>query len=248
MAETSNKNRQFVNGALGAVLAILLILTVLSAALLAMRLFTYIKNDDRELSLKSNMDTEFNLFSVQYKNNAGEVVVYGADEQKVVAPGTAVEYTIRLRNTDSVALDYELIPEVTYTSEHALPILMRMLDSNGNYLIGSATTWVTAEEIAAIQETRTLRSGESTEYVFQWKWLFEADNDEYDTFLGNLSTDTEVGISVKFDVYSVANTDIEINGGLVQSGLGDILFAGLSILLLIIAIILTIVVLVKKRR
>jgi hypothetical protein len=92
-----------------------------------------------------------------------------------------------------------------------------------------------------------LVKGQSTEYVFQWRWKYESGDDEYDTFLGNLSTKENVGVAVKFDVYSVANTEIGTNGGFVESGLSDIVAAAVAFVLLSAAITLTIVVLVKRR-
>ena len=44
-----------------------------------------------------------------------------------------------------------------------------------------------------------------------------------------------------------ANTDIETNGGFVDSGLGNIVFLGLFVFLLILAIVLLIVYVTKKK-
>jgi hypothetical protein len=159
---------------LGAVLAILSILTVLSGVLLSIRLVQYIKIDDKELRLTTNMDAEFELFSVEYANDAGEITVSGTEGQAVVAPGTSVECTIRLRNADKIALDYVLSPEVTRTSDYHIPIMIRMLDINLNYLIGDEKTWVPIEELTGLSVEQTLVRGESTEYYFQWKWEFES--------------------------------------------------------------------------
>ena len=227
------------------VLIILIFLTVVSAILLAIRLVNYIKIDDREVLLQSGLDTELDIFSVEYKNATGEITVKGMDGQKVVAPGTSVDYTIHLRNKDKVALDYELIPSVSYTSEHVVPVLVRMLDDDGNYIIGDAKTWVAIHDIGEVSDAATLVKGESTEYVFQWKWEFESGDDSYDTSLGNLPTDANVGVSVKMELYATANTAIGINGGVWRSGLGEILFAALVFILLLIAIIL---ILLKKKR
>jgi len=226
-------------------LIIMIFLMVVSAILLAIRLVNYIKIDDGEVLLQSGLDTELDIFSVEYKNATGEITVEGMDGQKVVAPGTSVDYTIHLRNKDKVALDYELIPSAAYTSEHTVPVLVRMLDDDGNYIIGDAKTWVAIHDIGEVSDAATLVKGESTEYVFQWKWEFETGDDAYDTSLGNLPTDANVGVSVKMELHATANTDIGTNGGVWRSGLGEILFAGLVFILLLIAIIL---ILLKKKR
>jgi hypothetical protein len=142
-----NNNRRFITGSLSAVITILSILTVLSATLLSVRLIDYIQVDEREVRLKSNIDTQFDLFSVEYENVSGEITVSGMDEQKVVAPGTSVEYTIRLRNADSTAIDFDLVPEISYTSDYVVPIYVRMLDSNDNYIVGDAKTWIAIQDV-----------------------------------------------------------------------------------------------------
>lgn len=248
MEAIDNKNNRFTKGIVSTVLVILVLLTIISAILLTVRLVNYIKIDDKEVLLQSNLSTQLELFSVQYENASGEITVSGMDGQKVVAPGTSVDYTIRLRNKDRVAVNYELVPDVTYTSEYVVPILVRMLDNDGKYIIGDAKTWATVEEIAMISEQKTLVKGESTEYVFQWKWDFEAGNDEYDTLIGSIGNEENIGISVKFDLHAEANTDIGANGGVMDSGLGYVIIAGISFVLLIVAITLMIIYIVKKRK
>ena len=142
--------------------------------MLTIRLVDYIKVDEREVLLESGLDKEFELFSVQYENASGEITVSGSDGQTVVAPGTSVEYTIRLKNTDKTAINYDMIPDVHFTSEHDIPILVRMIAPDGSYIAGDAKTWIKVEELNSLQEHRTLKRGESVEYIFQWKWEFES--------------------------------------------------------------------------
>lgn len=240
-----DRKRRLRNGIFATALVILIIATILSAVLLAIRLIDYIKVDDREVLLKSNLDTELDIFSIKYENASGEITVSGMDDQKVVAPGTSVEYTIRLRNKDEMALDYELLPEVSYTSEHTIPILIRMLDTDGNYIVGDAKTWVTVEEFKAIAERRTLLSNETIEYYFQWRWAFESGDDAYDTFLGNIANTENVGISVKFNLFAVANTSIGANGGH-NAPLMRIIRMLIVVILLVIATVLFIIYIIKK--
>ncbi|MBR7122424.1 MAG: hypothetical protein IKC95_03110 [Oscillospiraceae bacterium] len=248
MPNTTLKHNRFVRRTLGTVIAILLILIVLSGTLLSMRLIDYIKVDDKEVRLTTNMDDKLELFSVQYENASGEITVSGMQGQKVVAPGTSEEYTIRLRNTDKIALDCELIPKITYTSEYRLPILIRMLDTQHNYIIGDEKTWMAIEDITELSASKTLVKGESAEYYFQWKWDFETGNDAYDTELGEAAKKENVGLKVALTVHAEANTQIGTNGGIMKSGLGDIIAAGIAFILLCIAIALTVIVFVKKRK
>lgn len=242
------KFNKFSKGIVWALLGVVSFLTVASAALLTARLIDYTSKDDKEVLLQSNFDEQLDLFSIQYENEKGDIVVSGSEGQKVIAPGTSVDYTIRLRNKDKSAIDYELIPEVSYESEYAVPIVVRMLDNDGNYIIGDAKTWATVEEVEGIVENKTLLKGESTEYVFQWKWDYESGDDEYDTFLGSIANEENVGVSVKLDLRAEANTSVGANGGVMKSGLGDIIAAGGAFVLLSGAVTVMIIYLVKRRK
>lgn len=243
-----NKIKNYVTTLLGVITIILIILTLLSSTLLLIRLINYIKIDDKEIMLTTNMDDSFDLFSVQYENEKGEITVKGAEGQKVIAPGTSVEYTIRLRNADKIALDYELIPEISFTSKYAIPIKIRLLDTDHNYFIGDQKTWVSIDEIGDISVLDTLVKGESKEYYFQWKWDFESGNDEYDTILGENAGKENIGIEVNMNIFATANTDIGTNGGIMKTGLGNIIVNIIILILLIVAVILTILYDRRKHR
>jgi hypothetical protein len=122
-----------------------------------------------------------------------------------------------------------------------------MIAPDGSYIAGDAKTWINVEELNSLQEHRTLKKGESVEYTFQWKWEFESGNDEYDTTLGSASVTTDIGLSVEFSVLAEANTDVETNGGFIDSGLGNIVFLGLLVFLLILAIVFLILYAIKKK-
>lgn len=230
------------------ILIILIILTLISAISLTTRLIDYIMLDEREVMLQSSFDAKLELFSVEYQGVTGEVVVAGTDGVSVVAPGTAVEYTLYLRNSDKVALDYELSPQITNASERHIPIFVRMRNSEGEYVMGDEQKWLSSEEASQIVITDTLKKESSEEYIFEWKWEYEAGNDSYDTLLGNLADEKTARISMRFDLYSVANTDIEINGGIMESGVGGIVISGGSLLLFVILCVTLIATYLIKRK
>ena len=220
------------------VLVILAILTIISSVLLAIRLIHYIKAEEREVALQSDLAKEFDVFSVQYDNASGEITVEGLDDQKVVAPGVMVEYSIRLKNTDKIAIDYDMIPDVHFTSTYQIPILVRMIAPNGEYVVGDAKTWVKVEELNQLEERGTLKRGESVEYVFQWKWAYESGNDEYDTYLGTSAITADIGLTVSFTVQAEANTGVVANS--VNKDLWNIILLALLILMLLIAFVLVV--------
>lgn len=228
--------------------AILIILLIISIVVLSIRLHDYTKTDDRAISLRSSMDESLNVFAMEYKNDSGEITVKGHDGTKVIAPGTDVEYTLRLRNTDKVALDYSFVPELDYTSEHKLPIVIRLLAPNDEYIIGNETTWVPIHEVETIEYSGLLMENETAEYVFQWKWPFESENDEYDTFLGTATLDGNVGVDFSFGLHAEANTTVKANGGFFHSPSGKVTVLFIIFLLLAAAIALLLIHIIKRMK
>lgn len=221
-------------------------LLLASLVILAVRIANFSAADNREVSLSSKIhDDQVDLFDVQYTNANGQITVAGMDGEKVLAHGTKVEYTIRIRNTDSVAIDYCLGTDLVQDSKYALPIVVRMLDPEDNYILGNEKTWVSLDELEQINYRHTLMSGEAAEYVFQWKWPYESGDDEYDTFLGNLTQD--VSLQISLSVSATANTGIYANGGWIKSGaIYNIALILLAILLLASMILLLLTVLRRK--
>ena len=231
---------------------ILIILLILSFVLLGFRLADFAKRDDREVMLKSNMDTELDIFSATYKNERGEIVIQGADGDKVIAPGSKVDYTVRLRNKDTVAIDYTLITTIKTVNAPAgeqleIPLEFRILDPEDNYIAGDAKTWVDRTVLDGLSHNGTIMRGKSAEYVFQWRWPFEGSNDELDTMLGNMA-DSDLGLEISFTLRSEANTSLAANGGFWGSGLGRAVLIILFVLLLLLAIILLIIAYFRRKR
>ena len=231
---------------------ILVILLILSFVVLGFRLADFAKRDDREVMLKSNMDADLDIFSATYKNAQGEVVIQGADGDKVIAPGSKVDYTVRLRNKDTVAIDYTLIAVIktinnSENQEIEIPLEFRILDPEDNYIAGDAKTWVDRKALDGLSHTGTIMSGESAEYVFQWRWPFEGSDDELDTMLGNMA-DSDLGLEISFTLRSEANTSLAANGGFWGSGAGKAVLIILFALLLLLAIILLVIAYFKRKR
>ena len=227
---------------------IMVILLILSIIVLSLRLYDYVKIDDRAVSLRTSMDESLNVFAMEYKNKSGEITVHGNDGAKVIAPGTSVEYTLRLRNTDKIALDYVFIPNVKFTSEYELPIVVRLLDPNDNYVIGNETTWIPIGEINDMECKGTLFKNETAEYEFQWKWPYESGDDAYDSFLGSAEIGESIGVQLSFALHSETNTDVKENGGFFASHPGKIVILIIIFLLVAAAITLLIIFVVLRKR
>ena len=119
-----------------------------------------------------------------------------------------------------------------------------MINPNGYFIIGNKDTWVNVTEVAEKSETRTFKSGDFDEYIFQWRWKFESGDDALDTELGNMK-DSPI-LEVKFEITSSVNTTISENGGIMASGVGRIILNSIVIIILIGAIVVLFVYTRKK--
>lgn len=229
-------------------IAILVLLLIFSIVVLAARMYKYAKlaDDGRILNIAADSVENFDIFSAEYKNDSGEITVESANGDSVIAPGTGTEYTIRIRNKDDVAIDYEFDPAVEYVGDVKFPIEVRLISPNEEYLIGSAKEWGTFDDFNNFTLTATLPKGEVDEYELQWRWLFENDNDEQDTALGNMGSDS-AAIKVGLALHSEANLSAEANGSFFAPGVEDTLRIWIFFILLLIAIILLILSVLRRK-
>ena len=243
-----DRSKTSANGTFWMGILVLLILFTFSSVVLSIQLYTFATIDERVLSIKSNVDAQFDVFSLQYRNGSGEITVIGTDGEKIIAPGTNVDYSVRLRNADTVALDYEIIPKAHFASEYEIPVLVRVIGPDETYLVGDAKTWVPLEDLNNMHTASTLLKGESVEYVFQWKWLFDGNDDVYDTFLGDHGVEEKISVTVAFDVFAEANTSVEDNGGWFGNVYGPTAFLLVFVIILLIGIVLLLIYKWMRRR
>lgn len=219
---------------------IMFILLILSCIMLSTSLYEYVKSDDEAFGLTSGIEKTFDVFSMSYDNEKGEVTVFSRNDDNVIAPGTETDYYIRFRNDDDMALDIEVTPEVIVPDDVFIPIKFMMTDPNGNFIIGNNYEWYYGEDVESNTDYHTFVSGDLAQYILRWKWDFEGTDgkqtDELDTYLGNLEEGPFV--TVKVHVKAEVNTSIKDNGGIKESGIGNIILYGVFIILLIVGIIM----------
>ena len=237
--QVSNKQRIF--------LVVTITLLLLSTVLLGIRIADYAQQDKREVTIEVGSDAEVHLFALQYTNESGEVIIQSNNEDKVVAPGSGSSYTVRLRNADEYALDYELKPKGVFSTRYQVPLQVKMKTSDGEYVLGSDEQWATLQDLRSLTHTGTLEKTKAAEYVFEWQWPYESGNDGFDTELGN--QDRDVGVEVSFTFHAVANTTLDANGGWEgHPDMGKNLALAMAAGILLISAIVAIVVIVKKRK
>ena len=106
----------------------------------------------------------------------------GADK---LYPGIEGEYRFRVSNTRRHSISFEMeITEDKRDDELYLPLKYRVKTSDGTYVVGSAGSYLDAEELDDI--TLTLSSGQYVEYVLEWEWQYKTSDkqDIVDTKLG----------------------------------------------------------------
>lgn len=260
------------------ILAVLLLLLVfLSGSVLAIRLGDFLPNNTNIIFLIPKepnaeaadpntvweTDTDVDIFSAYSINGEGVITVQSSNDDNVVAPGTSGYYRFDLKNTGNVALDFTCLLTTEVVIKGAefenLPIVIRLRDYKGNYLIGSNDEWECFDKVAMDVNSMTLGKGSYVYYELEWRWAFEDENensDEFDTFIGNVAADEGVFLSINISTTATQSEEADIAGGIVsnddiKTG-GDIdvipyVILNIIILLIIIALIVISLFLKKKK-
>jgi len=226
-------------------LLIILILFLLSTIVLGSRLYDMSTRDQYTVDLGlGEPEGSIELFRIEYENESGEITVQGVNAENVVAPGTTVSYDIRLRNHDDVVIDFLMTPTVDFLSADEVPVEFKMVDSYGNYILGSETEWAAAGDMNALAHKGSIHPGEVFTYHVTWQWVFEVDDaqDAYDTYLGNQGGDMVPGVAVGITTDATANpTPVKSNAHMMHllgDGFGCCWCCYLVWLLLLVAVLL----------
>ena len=189
-------------------LLIFLILFLLTSVILGSRLYRLATRDQHTVDLGlGEPEGEIELFRIEYSNDRGEITVQGVNAENVVAPGTTVSYDIRLRNNDDVVIDFVMMPTVDFLTGDAVPVEFKVIDTYGNYILGSETEWVGADDMNALAHKGSIHPGEVFTYHVTWQWVFEVsdDQDAYDTYLGIQTGELVPGVAVGITTEATGN-------------------------------------------
>lgn len=163
-------------------------------------------------------ETAVEIFRVSYENDEGVVTAAGNDGGKLVAPGTEGKYTFWLKNGGTTTARYTMEMEAYLSPEEAaLPVQVRVADSDGTYLTGGDGQWVDVLELNGVYDAAGLASGGRAQYTLEWQWPFEQGEDEYDTTLGNWAEREDLTLTVVIKTVAEANTPSD-NGAQVLPG------------------------------
>lgn len=221
-------------------LIILLLLFLLSVIILAIRIGDFLPNGsdiifiepkEPEMIVEDDKKvwegkTDIDIFSASYVNGKGEATVVSSNGDKIVAPGTDGFYKFSFKNIGNMAIDYKCTVTLSFEAKGAqfdiedLPIMVRMKDYQGNYIIGDGEKWEPVSVLETYTDGHTIGKNSYIYYTIEWCWPYESGNDRLDTLLGNLSANESVVLTLKIDAYGEQSDDPDAIGGL-QSGTDD---------------------------
>ena len=160
--------------------------------------------------------TDVEIFRVSYENGAGQLTVLSDRGDKVIAPGTQMDYPFALKNTGRENVRYEMTMEAYFSHDQwQIPVVARVLDHTGRYLCGTEGHFEDVLELNQVSDAGTLKPGYVMPYTLQWEWPFEGD-DAYDTLLGNLAVAEDITLTIV--IKTVASYTPAEGGGIPQTG------------------------------
>lgn len=206
--EKRNTRRNGGGTLLVVLLVIILFLFLLTTIVLGSRLYEIAHRDQYTVDLEvGETGGDIELFRIEYENESGEITVQGLNAQNVVAPGTTVSYDLRLRNHDDVIIDFMMTPSVEFLTDDDVPLQFRVIDNHGNYILGDENSWGTPGSMNTLTHKGSIHPGEVFTYHISWQWIFEVDaeQDAYDTYLGNQNGEILPGVRVSIQTDAAAN-------------------------------------------
>lgn len=112
-----------------------------------------------------------------------------------IAPGSSNTYNFEVHNNTNVTLKYYV--EMYEETEYSVNLKYR-LKKEGNYVIGSDSSWVTADELKTAFSN--ISSNSSDKYSLDWKWEYEDGKDTQDTIAGtNMTSEYKLNIRFYFE-------------------------------------------------
>jgi len=254
--ETEKKKRKKRGGPwLWILLIIIIFLLLLTTVVLGSRLYDLATRDKLTVDLGMAEPTgEIELFRIEYANEHDQITVRGVNADNVVAPGTTVNYELRLRNNDEVVIDFVMCPAVEFLTNDWVPVEFKVIDEYGNYVVGDEDEWASAGDMNELEHFGEVHPGEVYTYHISWHWAFERgeNEDEYDTYLGNLGGEVAPGVRVGIVTESSASAVEPITTShmmhLLGEGFGCCWCCYLVWILLIICLVLLIIIWRQRRK
>ena len=218
-----------------------------------------VSTDDKEQVWNTKSDID--IFDSSITNKEKIIIVKSDNGDNLIAPGTYNEYTFNLKNTGNIAIDYDInmrailkIDNVESTFEK-FPVVVRLKNYSGEYLLGDDENWLSIEEINNFLDQGILGVNNYAYYTLEWKW--EGTDDQLDTALGTAATSSDIDLTVEISTSSTPSAKPSATGGILQTNNGlikpDTKIGGTIrvipfIILIILIIIISVTLIVLKRK
>lgn len=178
-----------------------------------------VATDDKDKIWDTKSDID--IFDSSITNKDEIVIVKSENGDNLIAPGTFNEYTFNLKNTGNIAIDYDVnmrailkINNVESSFEN-FPIVVRLKNYNGEYLLGNAETWLSIEEINDFLDKGILGVNNYAYYTLEWKW--DGKDDKLDTALGTSAVSRDIDLIVEISTSSTPAEKPSATGGIIQA-------------------------------
>ncbi|MBQ4634702.1 MAG: hypothetical protein IJB71_05085 [Bacilli bacterium] len=177
-----------------------------------------VATDDKDKIWDTKSDID--IFDSSITNKDEIVIVKSENGDNLIAPGTFNEYTFNLKNTGNIAIDYDVnmrailkINNVESSFEN-FPIVVRLKNYNGEYLLGNDETWLSIEEINDFLDQGILGVNNYAYYTLEWKW--DGKDDKLDTALGTSAVSNDIDLIVEISTSSTPAEKPSATGGIIQ--------------------------------
>ena len=129
-------------------------------------LFIVGKNPSVQIGDEENQTWEtgknVNIFRTGYENENGVTTVLANDGSKLIAPGTEMSYQFTMYNDGNMAvtyytdIDFILIIGGEKQQDYKFPLLVRLVNQSGEYLIGGPDEWEEVDKAARSFDSNVL--------------------------------------------------------------------------------------------
>ena len=117
---------------------------------------------------EENLEFVFDVFKNEYLSADGKVIIKGDNNEKVVAPGASVvedEAAFTIENVGDTEATCDLDFYCEFNSSE-IPLNFKLIDPEGNYLLGSESEYDDALKINDVDQSQTLSPGQKLTYHF----------------------------------------------------------------------------------
>lgn len=175
------------------------------------------QTNSTEETVKWENQTRIDLFKINYVNDENVTTVASANGDKIFAPGAVIKYTFTMLNNANISLVYEVdvnfILKIGNEKEEVnnFPFKVRLYNDYGDYLIGSENEWEYITN-AEVKHLGNLGTNSYENYNLEICWEYDGENDDFDTQLGDYSSEKNVTILLEINS-SAEESLVSLEGG-----------------------------------